>query len=575
MTTTQTADVAEILAARKQALATPPQTEYPDQAPAAVAEVIPPADSRTGEIVPASTAGVSPPTPSPSPPSGTAVEPARPLSPPDYSMIPAKVLGGIPYASEYARLAKTICNTEMVPAGFRGAWDKVMAAFMKGYEMGLGPMQALDSFNVIEGKVGLAAEAMRALIINAGHQIILEEVMGNDGKVTGIRADCRRSDWPEGQWRAYSFSMEDALVAGLLVAPRSGRAGAWQKYPRAMLEARATSGAGRRYFPDVLAGMSYTPEEIRDFDGPQEEVTPSPAPATPPPPASVPETSSAESPAPALAVDSTGTASATSSAEPASSAPPTSSPPAKKPRASTKKAAPKEAAPSTTRTAPATAPPTSAADASPPTSPAASTAAPNAPAPEVSTPPAAVGSPSDPKESPAGDSLATAIAPESAGEPDVRTAVGNGEAGVLAAMRGALAEIIVGQPAPQQPLLRSFLLAHWPQGASEIRTEAELQKAIDIAVGWPLSAEQHPPPEKPGEMKWQGYATRVVLVDGELEARCDRCEWRLPQAETQKNLPEFRQIELAAATAISHEQDAYADGTPYCPARPVQPELAG
>ena len=41
--------------------------------------------------------------------------------------------------------------------------------------------------------------------------------------------------------------------------------------------ARATSGAaGRRYFADVLAGMSYTPEEISDFSGPDQEVTPSP-----------------------------------------------------------------------------------------------------------------------------------------------------------------------------------------------------------------------------------------------------------------------------------------------------------
>ena len=132
------------------------------------------------------------------------------------SMIPAKVLGGIPYASEYARLAKTICNTEMVPMAFRGAWDKVMAAFMRGYELGLGPMQSLDSFNVIEGKVGLGAEAMRALIIEAGHQIILEEVYGGeDGTtVTAIDAACRRSDWAPDMWRTFSFYMQDALHAG-------------------------------------------------------------------------------------------------------------------------------------------------------------------------------------------------------------------------------------------------------------------------------------------------------------------------------------------------------------------------
>ena len=146
-------------------------------------------------------------------------------------MIPAKVLGGIPYASEYARLAKTVCNTEMVPGSMRGAWDKVMAAFMRGYELGLGPMQALDSFNVIDGKVGLGAESMRALTIDAGHQIILDEITDETGKVTGIRADCHRSDWPDEQWRSYTFTLEDAAVAGLLKMPRSGNPGSWQKYP--------------------------------------------------------------------------------------------------------------------------------------------------------------------------------------------------------------------------------------------------------------------------------------------------------------------------------------------------------
>jgi hypothetical protein len=46
------------------------------------------------------------------------------------------------------------------------------------------------------------------------------------------------------------------------------KGGAWSKYPRAMLSARATAELCRLHFADVIGGLSYTPEEIADFDDP-------------------------------------------------------------------------------------------------------------------------------------------------------------------------------------------------------------------------------------------------------------------------------------------------------------------
>jgi hypothetical protein len=192
----------------------------------------------------------------------TDLVPVAPMAPapaaPDFRMTPPKVVGGLPYASTYARLSKTICGTEMVPGSLRGRWDAVMAAMMMGYELGLGPMQALNGIQVIDGKAGLSAEMMRALITGQGHVFILSAT----NEKASVR--CRRTEWPEGEMSTFEWTLEDARRANLIKA-NTNRSG-WAKYPRAMLSARATSEAARAIFPDVLAGMSYTPEEIGTFD---------------------------------------------------------------------------------------------------------------------------------------------------------------------------------------------------------------------------------------------------------------------------------------------------------------------
>lgn len=165
-------------------------------------------------------------------------------------------VGGLGYMREYVQLAEAIHRTEMVPQSLRGRPDAVLAVALAGYELGIGPMQALQSINIIKGRPSVSPELMRALVQAQGHTII---VQATD---TEAKARCRRKEWPADLWTDYRWTLDDARRAGLL----RGGDSSWEKFPRAMLSARVTSEACRIDFADVIAGMSYTPEEVEHFD---------------------------------------------------------------------------------------------------------------------------------------------------------------------------------------------------------------------------------------------------------------------------------------------------------------------
>ncbi len=165
-------------------------------------------------------------------------EPARPLSPAEVSW----------------KVAQKIANTPFVPTAFRGKPESVYAAVLYGEELGLGPMQSLTQIHVIEGKPSLAPEGMRGLVLKAGHRIDVKVASNDKVVLYGRRAD-------SGSEATVEWTMKDAQLAGL-----AGR-GAWKTYPRAMLMARATSELCRMLFADIIAGLSYTPEEVMSVAG--------------------------------------------------------------------------------------------------------------------------------------------------------------------------------------------------------------------------------------------------------------------------------------------------------------------
>ena len=153
-----------------------------------------------------------------------------------------------------AELAKAVANTDFVPKSLRNNPAAITAAILYGDEIGLGPMRALAYIAVIDGRPSLAAEAMRGLVLAAGHEMWVEEATNTKVTVGGRR---RESE----QVSRVTWTMDDAKRAGLVNKDN------WRKYPRAMLTNRASAELARAIFADAIGGMDIT-DDIED--GPDE-----------------------------------------------------------------------------------------------------------------------------------------------------------------------------------------------------------------------------------------------------------------------------------------------------------------
>lgn len=157
-------------------------------------------------------------------------------------------------------LAERLKRVNILPAAYRGKPDEIAVAIMYGQELGLSPMTSLQRVVVIDGKPGLDAQGMSAVIRQAGHS--LSGWHNADGaEITGTRCD-------NGDTMTVTFTMEDAKRAQLANKDN------WKKYPASMCWARCVSQLGRDLFSDCLLGFSYTGDEIDDFmNMPEPEVT--------------------------------------------------------------------------------------------------------------------------------------------------------------------------------------------------------------------------------------------------------------------------------------------------------------
>ncbi|MBV7671411.1 hypothetical protein STHAL_18340 [Streptomyces halstedii] len=162
------------------------------------------------------------------------------------------------------RFAQLLADADLLPKQFVGKPANVLYAIEYGRTLGITPVAAITGIHVIEGKPSASSGLIGALVRQAGHKLRVKSDGGTTATAQIVRAD------DPGFTYECTWTLERAVQAGLCqvkdnkpwARDRNGKPTAWEKYPAAMLKARAITEVARDACEDVLFGLHYTPEEL-------------------------------------------------------------------------------------------------------------------------------------------------------------------------------------------------------------------------------------------------------------------------------------------------------------------------
>ena len=150
---------------------------------------------------------------------------------------------------EYAEI---LSASNLLPRAYQKQPANVFTAMAMGEALGLKPIEAINSINVIQGKPALSAELMGAMVRRARHKL---RITCTKNPPTATATLIRKDD-PDSPFTV-TWDEKAAARAGLWMSTPS-----WQKYPDQMMRARAVTEVCRMGAADALSGFVYTAEEL-------------------------------------------------------------------------------------------------------------------------------------------------------------------------------------------------------------------------------------------------------------------------------------------------------------------------
>lgn len=157
------------------------------------------------------------------------------------------------------RAATMLSKSKVIPYHLQGEAKvaDVFAILVMGMELGLKPMQALNSIHVIQGRATLSAQLMLSIVKRRCPDFRLSiKITGDQANpVVNVKGTRHGGD----EEFVTTWDMNRAATLGLIGKDN------WKKQPLTMLQWRATSEVCRFLAPEAVLGI-YTEDEAQDID---------------------------------------------------------------------------------------------------------------------------------------------------------------------------------------------------------------------------------------------------------------------------------------------------------------------
>lgn len=161
--------------------------------------------------------------------------------------------------SQMRGVANTFFESGAIPKGIQNAPQLVMI-LQAGYEMGLPPIQAMNSFSIINGAINLWGKAVPRELRKHGWQILPYSEDENSCTAT-IRKIGTDEEYSE------TFRFKDAEASGWTIDSYKSLKPGWRPGQNRKLKMRygALSALIKTYIPEVLGGASDIAEVAMDY----------------------------------------------------------------------------------------------------------------------------------------------------------------------------------------------------------------------------------------------------------------------------------------------------------------------